>query len=189
MVYSLVCCTWTAHMWSWASTLRYHPKLWSDVTSVSCWKFKLSVPWFRTIGFNTIFGMYNIWSKWYGPYIMIIWPILYGKIEVSTYSGGLRLFESGWSPSGIKWLSTSVLIFVPSKLKNLLLFFYWIQVKQSFVLAPQIIDLLLILIDTIPGLILRLKMNEHEHLCFFILGESPSVTLLVLRNQRKSSKM
>ena len=122
MVYSLVCCTWTAHMCSWASTLRYHPKLWSDVISVSYWKFKLSVPWFPTIGLNTIFGMHNIWSIWYEPYITIIWPISYTQIGVSTYSGGFRLFESGWSPSGIKWLSTSVLIFVSSKLINLLLF-------------------------------------------------------------------
>ena len=122
MVYSLVCCTWTAHMCSWASTLRYHPKLWSDVISVSYWKFKLSVPWFPTIGLNTIFGMHNIWSIWCGPYSMNIWPISYGQIGVSTYSGGFRLFESGWSPSGIIWLSTSVLIFVSSKLINLILF-------------------------------------------------------------------
>ena len=56
VVYSLVCCTWTAYMCSWASTLRYHPKLWSDVISVSYWKFKLSIPWSpSTIGLNTIF--------------------------------------------------------------------------------------------------------------------------------------
>ena len=126
MVYSLVCCTWTAYMCSWASTLRYHPKLWSDVISVSYWKFKLSIPWSPTIGLNTIFKwdfwMHIIWLISYESYGMIIWLIWYGQICILTYSGGFRLFESGWSPSGIKWLSTSVLIFVSSKLINLLLF-------------------------------------------------------------------